>query len=88
MMHSRHGAVWGPHAAGLLLQAPLSPVAGSCAVVGIKRTHVPLFSLCACARVLCGAQGLVAVDQACMGDLPRIHEAMLRVKERHPPTFT
>ncbi len=52
----------------------------SCALVLFVR-------LCSCA-LWCGAQGLVAVDQACMGDLPKIHAAMLRVRERHPPTFT
>jgi hypothetical protein len=33
-------------------------------------------------------QGLVALDRACLGDVPAIHAAMLRVRERHPPTFT
>ena len=33
-------------------------------------------------------QGLVAVDTAAMGELPKIREAMLRVMEESEPTYT
>jgi len=33
-------------------------------------------------------QGLVAVDKAAMGDLPKIREAMIEVQKEHLPTFT
>ena len=36
-------------------------------------------------------QGLVALDTECMGDLPKIHDAMLKVKEEglwSKPVFT
>ena len=32
-------------------------------------------------------QGLVALDQACIQDLPKIRAAMLKVQQRHPPTY-
>jgi hypothetical protein len=33
-------------------------------------------------------QGLVAVDKAAIGDLPKIREAMLKVMQEHKPTYT
>ena len=33
-------------------------------------------------------QGLVAVDKAAMGDLPKIREAMQVVMKEHKPSYT
>ena len=33
-------------------------------------------------------QGLVAVDKAAMGDLPKIRAAMMKVQKDNAPTFT
>ena len=33
-------------------------------------------------------QGLVAVDKAAMADLPKIRDAMQKVKLQDPPTYT